>query len=71
MYVCLCNGITDSQIRHCVKSGARCISDLQAELGVAAGCGSCAEYAGAILDEEAPAYPQAPSRDASSIQPVC
>jgi bacterioferritin-associated ferredoxin len=71
MYVCLCNGITDSQIRRCVKSGARCLSDLQAELGVAAGCGCCAEYAGAILNEEAPPLLTSASRACDPVQPPC
>lgn len=52
MYICICNGITDNQVRHCVKQGACCLADLQAELGVAAGCGACAAAAAEILREE-------------------
>ena len=52
MYVCLCNPVTDCQIRGCVQQGARTLSDLQMQLGVAAQCGMCASTALAIVDEE-------------------
>jgi bacterioferritin-associated ferredoxin len=52
MYVCLCNPVTDREIRGCVKQGARTLSDLQMQLGVAAQCGMCASAALAIVDEE-------------------
>ena len=32
MYVCLCNGITDREIRGAVAQGARSLADLQASL---------------------------------------
>ena len=51
MYVCVCNGITDKQIRKAAESGVRDLWDLQAELGVASNCGSCKETASEILRE--------------------
>ena len=51
MYVCVCNAITDKQIRQAAKAGARSFGDLQHRLGVAAGCGSCKEVATEILRE--------------------
>ena len=51
MYVCVCNAITDRQIRKAAKAGARTVWDLQSELGVASGCGSCTEAASEILSE--------------------
>ena len=51
MYICICNGITDKQIRRAAKAGAMSIRALQNELGVAAGCGSCREAASEILSE--------------------
>ena len=51
MYVCICNAITDKQIRKAAKSGVRDVWELQRELGVAAGCGSCVEAASDILRE--------------------
>ena len=51
MYICICNAITDQQIRRAAKSGARDIYALQQQLGVAVGCGSCKETAISILSE--------------------
>ena len=51
MYVCVCNAITDKQIRKAAESGARNVRDLQRELGIATGCGSCMGAASDILRE--------------------
>ena len=57
MYVCLCNAITDKQIRAAAESGATDLWSLQRELGVASGCGACRESASAILGEYRSAAP--------------
>jgi bacterioferritin-associated ferredoxin len=49
MYVCICNGITDKQIRRAAASGICDLQGLQRELGVATGCGTCVETAADIL----------------------
>ena len=51
MYVCICNAVTDKQIRKAAESGVEDLWDLQRELGVASGCGSCKEMASEILSE--------------------
>ena len=51
MYVCICNAITDKQIRKAAKAGVKDLWALQAELGVATGCGSCMDAAKEILAE--------------------
>ena len=51
MYICVCNAITDKQIREAADAGARDLWDLQARLGVASNCGSCKETASEILRE--------------------
>ena len=51
MYVCVCNAITDKQIRKAAESGTTDLWGLQAKLGVASGCGSCMEVASEILAE--------------------
>ena len=51
MYVCICNGITDKQIRRAAEAGVRDIRQLQNTLGVASGCGSCKQQATEILAE--------------------
>ena len=57
MYVCVCNAITDKQIRKAAKAGARNLRDLQHKLGVATGCGSCMEVASEILQRITTANP--------------
>lgn len=41
MYVCICNAVSDRQIRAAVAGGARTLDDLSMTLGVGAGCGCC------------------------------
>jgi bacterioferritin-associated ferredoxin len=42
MYVCLCKGITDSQIRDAVYDGADSFRDVRQQLGIGTQCGKCA-----------------------------
>jgi bacterioferritin-associated ferredoxin len=58
MYVCICNPVTDSQVRACVRSGACTLTDLQAQLGVALQCGQCATAALEIVCEMTSATPR-------------
>jgi bacterioferritin-associated ferredoxin len=51
VYVCLCNGVTDGQIREAAQQGARSVLDLQSCLGVATSCGRCQPYAAELLEE--------------------
>ncbi|MEH6634921.1 MAG: bacterioferritin-associated ferredoxin [Halioglobus sp.] len=41
MYVCVCKGITDTQIRAAVEDGASSLRDVRNTLGVASQCGKC------------------------------
>lgn len=51
MYVCICQEVTDRQIRRAVEEGASTMRHLRRDLGVAACCGRCAPHAKAVLDE--------------------
>jgi bacterioferritin-associated ferredoxin len=51
MYVCICNAVTEKQIRRAAASGVDNIYELREHLGVAANCGSCADHAQSILNE--------------------
>ncbi|MEX0961224.1 MAG: bacterioferritin-associated ferredoxin [Burkholderiales bacterium] len=51
MYVCLCNGITEGQIREAVDGGADSLLELRLRLGVASCCGRCADCAQQVLHE--------------------
>ncbi len=52
MYVCICNGITDRDIREAAQRGASDLTALRMATGCATQCGSCADEAQAILDEQ-------------------
>jgi bacterioferritin-associated ferredoxin len=52
MYVCVCNAITERQVRASVAAGASTLSDLQFDLGVATCCGCCADTARQYLPED-------------------
>lgn len=49
MYVCVCNAITERDIRGAVTLGAASVDDLKATLGVATCCGRCEESARQLL----------------------
>jgi bacterioferritin-associated ferredoxin len=53
MYVCVCHGITDRQIRRAVDDGARCLSEVQAQLPVGGCCGRCVDSACEVIREHA------------------
>jgi bacterioferritin-associated ferredoxin len=55
VYVCLCNGVTENQIRDAASEGAVSLHELRNSLGVATCCGRCAECALEILEESLPA----------------
>lgn len=51
MYVCLCHGVTDREIREAADSGVNSMRQLSKELGVGTQCGRCACTARQILRE--------------------
>jgi bacterioferritin-associated ferredoxin len=51
MYICICNAVTDRQVKECALDGAKSLEDLTLKLGVGAGCGRCRECALELLRE--------------------
>ena len=49
MYVCLCNGISDRQIREVVDRGAASLPEVQCYLPVANCCGCCEDTAQQVI----------------------
>ena len=49
MYICVCNAITDREIRGAAELGARTLEDLSATLGVATCCRKCSDCARQVL----------------------
>lgn len=52
MYVCLCNNVTDRQIRESVHRGADSLPAVQCHLPVATCCGACEDTAREIIEME-------------------
>lgn len=51
MYVCLCNAVTENQIREAICEGKCSLRQLRACLGVAGNCGKCAPMARQVLND--------------------
>ncbi len=64
MIICSCANINDRKVKQALSAGARTLSDVQAQLGVSMGCGSCRD---AVQDEISRFY--AAKSEASSFYP--
>jgi len=53
MYICLCHGITDRQIRRVVDEGASSLGEVQLQLPVGGCCGRCEPAARELIREHA------------------
>ncbi|WP_346837013.1 bacterioferritin-associated ferredoxin [Microbulbifer sp. SAOS-129_SWC] len=51
MYVCICKGITDGQIKEAIYDGSTSVKALRRHLGVSSQCGRCAELTQEIIEE--------------------
>ena len=51
MYVCLCNGVTENDIREAAAAGCRTMTERTMRTGAGAHCGCCVEMATQVLDE--------------------
>jgi len=51
VYICICNAVTDRQVRDSATAGVRSLDELTQNLGVGAGCGRCRECAKELLRE--------------------
>jgi bacterioferritin-associated ferredoxin len=52
VYICLCNALTDTQVREAASSGAMRVRDVYAGCGCQAQCGRCTATVLSILREE-------------------
>ena len=55
MYICLCNGVRQSQIQNAIDDGIITLENLQDTLDVAMNCGACAKDVICILNTYKPA----------------
>ena len=51
MYVCLCNGHRDHDIRRAAATGLRCARAIYSNLGKPARCGRCLDLAARVIEE--------------------
>ena len=58
MIVCVCNRITEKEVREAAREGSRTPEDAYATLGCEPQCGCCLEYAQEVIDAEAPKRPR-------------
>lgn len=50
MYICVCSGVTETQILEAVAEGAKNLGDLRAATGCASNCCQCVTAAVDLLD---------------------
>ena len=51
MFVCLCNGIKDSELRELALEGVSKAEDAYLRMGVEMHCEGCADYVQIVIDE--------------------
>ncbi|MCZ2722457.1 (2Fe-2S)-binding protein [Marinomonas sp. 15G1-11] len=51
MFICICNAVTDNQIKSALDSGAKSMSDLNKTLAVGSCCGKCVRPAREIMKQ--------------------
>jgi bacterioferritin-associated ferredoxin len=57
MIVCVCNRITEKEVRDAAREGSRTPEAAYATLGCEPQCGCCLDYAQEIIDAELPKRP--------------
>jgi bacterioferritin-associated ferredoxin len=50
MYVCLCNGVTESEVQEAIEAGASTLEEVGYCTGAGTRCGSCRPVVTAMLD---------------------
>jgi bacterioferritin-associated ferredoxin len=51
MYVCICNSVTDQDIRDAVRDGVRDQRELALRTGCSTDCGTCSDFAAQVLGD--------------------
>jgi len=52
MYICLCHGVTDTQIESAIDDGATTMKELTSELKVGSQCGKCCQCTKKVLNNK-------------------
>ena len=51
MYICICNAVTERQVRECAERGVNTLDQLAIDTGLGIGCGRCKEFASDLLED--------------------
>lgn len=52
MYICICHGITDTQIEEAIDNGAETLKAISTELKVGSQCGKCCQCTKRVLNKK-------------------
>jgi len=52
MYVCICHGVTDTQIETAIDNGAHTMKQLSSELKIGSQCGKCCQCSKRVLNNK-------------------
>ena len=63
MIVCLCEGLTDRDLRYAIEQGADTVDRLKNSCGAGEGCGSCSPTLLELIDLTQLERPQGPKDD--------
>lgn len=66
MYVCLCNGYRESELRDMARKGYAVAEEAYEAMGDGPCCGQCVDFAQEIMDEER-VSPRAPQEVAAGV----
>jgi len=60
VFVCMCMAVTESQVRGCLRAGAKTVEAVGEGCGAGTGCGSCVETVRLIIEGGSILHPNAP-----------
>ena len=50
MYVCICNGVTDHEIREAADAGCSTVAEMTMRTGAGGNCGSCLDTIAELIE---------------------
>jgi bacterioferritin-associated ferredoxin len=71
MYVCVCNAVTEDDVRGCVVAGACSTKEVRSACGMQPGCGSCTKRLRALVSENLISPPWLrPATPGPAVEPI-
>jgi bacterioferritin-associated ferredoxin len=58
VYLCICAAVPETEVRECIRAGARSVEELGDQCSAGTGCGSCHDKLAALLSSAHVAEPQ-------------